>query len=68
MHECQITKEQNTNYQNTNVIKYKRNKIQMKQNTKETKYKWNKIQIEQNAKISKYKHDKNKIQRAKIHK
>ena len=30
MHECQITKEQNTNYQNTNVTKYKFYKIQIK--------------------------------------
>ena len=48
---------QNTNCQNTNVTKYKCNKIQMGQNTNRPK------------KIPKYKHDKiqkDKIQIAKI--
>ena len=35
----QIAKEQNTNCQNTNVKKYKCNKIQMQQKTNGTKYK-----------------------------
>ena len=45
-----IQTQQNTKEQNTNVTKYKCNKIQMQQNTNGTKYKQNKIQKFQNTK------------------
>ena len=52
-------KGQNTNCQNTNVTKYKCNKMQKCQNTKGqntnvTKYKRNKIQTQQNTNRIKY--------------
>ena len=47
----QNPKGQNINCQNTNVTKYKCNKIQMEQNTKRTKCNNTKIQIKQNTKV-----------------
>ena len=44
-----IKTRQNTNCQNTNVTKYKCNKIQMKQNTNRTKCKNSKLQMQQNT-------------------
>ena len=58
--------EQNTNYQNTNVTKYKCNKIQIKQNAKILKYKHDKIQkdnipMQQNTNATKHKWNKVQI-------